>query len=203
MTAYELLRQARAELRELVRQAVANALQFTRFTRTSSSGARDAVAGHPTGPDEERYDYEVRRLQHFGFRSVPPADTLALRVAACGGATNGVTVAEDSQRYGPSDLEDGEVALFNTVDGLVILLDKNGTVRVRSAAGQKVELQGGERGIARLHDEVAASQAFATWLGQVEKALNTLSSGAVQPLSETFASAIGRINTASDQSTTG
>jgi len=172
MTGYELLRQARAEFRDLVRQMIANALQFTRFTRSSSSGARDAVAGHPTGPDEERYDYEVRRLQHFGFRSVPPADTVALRVAACGGATNGVTVAEDSQRYGPSDLEHGEVALFNTVEGLVILLDKNGSVRVRSAVGQKVELQGGARGIARLGDEIAAASALATWMGQVEKALN-------------------------------
>jgi len=203
MTSYEALRHARTELRELVRQVVANALQFTRFTRTSSSGARDGVAGHPTSSDEERYDYEVRRLQHFGFRSVPPADTVGFRIAACGGATNGVTVAEDSPRYGPSDLDDGEVALFNTREGLEIRLDKNGSVRIRSARGATVELQGGGRGIARRDDEVAATQALATWMGQVEKAVNALSSGAVQPLSDSFSAAVGRIRTASDLSTTG
>jgi phage gp45-like len=201
----DVLRLLKAETRDLVRQVVANAIQFSRFTLSSSSGEHDQVAGHHTeGPDEESYDYEVRRLQHFGFRSRPPKDVWALRVAASGGATNGATVAEDSTRYGPSDLEDGEVALYNRVSGLEIRFDKNGNITIRSADGKLVSLQGGQRGIARLDDTVAASKAMAAWMGQVDKALNALSSGAIQPTSDTFASqAIGQVSSASEKSKTG
>ncbi len=205
MAIFDALRQLKAELREFVRQAVANAIQFTQFTLSSSSGERDKVAGHRTeGADEEPYDYEVRRLQHFGFRSRPPKDVWALRVAASGGATNGATVAEDSTRYGPSDLEDGEVALYNTVSGLEIRFDKDGNIAIRSAGGKTVSLQGGGKGIARLDDTVAASKAMAGWMGQVDKALNALTTGAIQPTSDSFASqTIGQVASASDKSQTG
>ena len=202
---HEVLRLLRAELRELIRQAVANAIQFTHVTASGSSGEHDQVAGHKTeGPGEEAYDYEVRRLQHFGFRSRPPSDVWVLRVAATGGATNGATVAEDSTRYGPSDLEDGEVSLYNRVSGVEIRLDQHGGIVVQAAAGKTVAIQGGDKGIARLDDTVAASDAMSTWMGQVDKALNALTSGAIQPTSGSFdAASIGQINSASAKSTTG
>jgi len=152
---FERLHALRAELREYARQVVANAIQFTQVTRSTSSGEHDKVAGYRTeGVGEESYDYEVRRMQHFGFRSRPPKDVWALRVAATGGATNNATVAEDSRRYGPSDLEDGEVALYNNVAGVELRFDRDGNINAQSANGKVVSLQGGDRGVARLNDDV-------------------------------------------------
>lgn len=152
---YERLRQLALELREHARQVVANAIQYTQVTRSTSSGEHDKVAGYRSeGAGEEDYDYEVLRVQHFGFRSRPPANVGAVRLATTGGATNNVTVAEDSTRYGPSNLEDGEVALYNSVNGLEVRFDRSGNISAQSAPGQLVKLQGGDRGVARLKDSV-------------------------------------------------
>lgn len=155
MVFFDELNRLRETLREYSRQLVANAIQFTQFTRSTSSGEHDKVAGYRSeGVGEEDYDYEVRRVQHFGFRSRPPKDVWTVRLATTGGATNNVTVGEDSTRYGPSDLEDGEVALFNSVSGLEVRFDNKGNINARSAPGQQVSLQGGDRGVARLNDSV-------------------------------------------------
>lgn len=137
------LRQLRAELRTYVRQVVANAIQYTQFTLSGASGEHDKVAGHKTeGGDEQPYDYEVRRLQHFGLRSRPPKDVWTLRVAATAGSTNNVTVAEDSTRYGPSDLDDGEVAVYCKVQNVIIRLFSDGSVEVTDKAGSQLLLDG-------------------------------------------------------------
>lgn len=155
MTFFDELNRLRETLREFSRQLVANAIQFTQFTRSTSSGEHDKVAGYRSeGAGEEDYDYEVRRVQHFGFRSRPPKDVWTVRLATTGGATNNVTVGEDSTRYGPSDLDDGEVALFNSVSGLEVRFDGNGNINAQSAPGQLINLQGGDRGVARLNDSV-------------------------------------------------
>lgn len=152
---YERLRQLGVELRDYARQLVANAIQYTQMTRSTSSGEQDKVAGYRSeGAGEQDYDYEVRRVQHFGFRSRPPANVWAVRLATTGGATNNVTVGEDSTRYGPSDLDDGEVALFNSVTGLEVRFDRDGNINAQSASGKSVNLQGGDRGVARLKDTV-------------------------------------------------
>jgi phage gp45-like len=140
---YDRLRELRTELAELARQLVANAIQFTQFTRSTSSGEHDKVAGYRTeGVGEQPYDYEVRRLQHFGFRSCPPSDVWAVRVAATGGATNNVTVAEDSTRYGPSDLGDGEVAVYCKTQGVLVRLSTDGSVKITDKSGAELQLDG-------------------------------------------------------------
>jgi phage gp45-like len=152
---YARIRQLGSDLREYARQVVANAIQFTQFTLSTSSGEHDKVAGYRTeGAEEQPYDYEVRRVQHFGFRSRPPADVWAVRLAATGGATNNVTVGEESTRFGPSDLGDGEVALYNSVSGLEMRFDSNGNINAQSAPGKVVNLQGGDFGVAREKDSV-------------------------------------------------
>jgi hypothetical protein len=77
-----------------------------------------------------------------------------VRLATTGGATNNVTVGEDSTRYGPSDLKDGEVALYNSVSGLEVRFDANGNINALSAPGQQINFQGGDLGVARLKDSV-------------------------------------------------
>ncbi len=152
------------------------------------------MAGHKTGgAGEEEYDYEVRRLQHFGFRSRPPKDVWTLRVAASGGATNGATVAEDSTRYGPSDLEDGEVALYNKVSGLQIRFDKDGNVRITCASGKKVLINRGGRGIARADDTVKVTIPAGTFLVSAQ---NGQSNQAAVEVSGKITSASGDAETA-------
>lgn len=139
---YEDLKRIREELREQIRQARANAAQFTRITKASADGTKDSVHGHRTqGSGEQDYDFFVRRMQHFGFRSVPLAGVWAIRLPAGRGA-NGVTVAEDSTRYGPTNLNPGEVALYNKVNGCTIVLDQNGNIIVTPGAGGTVQLAG-------------------------------------------------------------
>lgn len=205
---FEWVQRLRAELREYARQVVANAIQFTQFTRSTSSGEHDKVAGYRTeGVGEEAYDYEVRRMQHFGFRSRPLKDVWTLRVAATGGPTNNVTVAEDSRRYGPSDLQDGEVALFNSVAGVEVRLDHDGNINAQSAAGKVVSLQGGDRGVARLNDDVdCGTLVFTPNAGTTAAVLSYIPPGGTvtPPTPPTINIPLkGKISSASDKTKTG
>jgi hypothetical protein len=200
---YDIARQLRADLQEYARQVVANAIQFTQFTRSTSSGEHDKVAGYRTeGSGEEPYDYETRRMQHFGFRSRPPADVWALRVASSGGATNNVTVAEDSTRYGPSDLADGEVAVYNGVAGTELRLDHDGNINGQSAPGKLIKLQGGDRGVARFNDQVDCGTLLFT---PSPPTLTYVAPGSTlpNPLPPTVIALKGLIKTASDKTKTG
>jgi phage gp45-like len=202
MNLHETLRAWRAEVIEIARELAASMIAFSRYSLSTASGGGDKVEGHqPEGPGEEGYDLDARRVAHFGFRSRPPKGVWAVWLAVGGGSTNGVVVAEDSDRHGPSDLEDGEVALYCAAEGVEIRLDKDGNILIRAAAGKVVKLQDGDKGAARKDDQVTASSLMAAWMGQVEKALNVLASGAVQPLSDTFAgkSGIGTIAGASSK----
>jgi phage gp45-like len=205
MDLFEHVARLRADLREFARQLVANAIQFTQLTRSTSSGEHDKVAGYRTeGVGETAYDYEVRRLQHFGFRSRPPKDVWVLRVAATGGATNNATVAEDSTRYGPSDLGDGEVALYNSVRGLEVRFDSDGNIKLQSASGKLVSLQGGDRGVAREQDSVDCGTLI--FVPGPSAALSYVQPGGQMPPIPQGATTIalkGVISSASDKTKTG
>ncbi len=111
-----------AQLREYVdlrmRASIARLVHFTYFSGASSSGTEDSVECDHT--DSNSGSYAVRRMQHFGFRSRPPKGVAAIRLGNFEAASNSVVVAEDSSRYGPGDLEDGEMALYNKVTGTEI-----------------------------------------------------------------------------------
>lgn len=205
MDVYERIRQLGSELRDYARQLVANAIQYTHVTRSTSSGEHDKVAGYRTeGTSEREYDYEVRRVQHFGFRSRPPANVWAVRVAVTGGAANNVTVGEDSTRYGPSDLDDGEVALYNRVAGVELRLDAGGNINIRSAAGKLVNLQGGDRGVARANDSVNCGTLI--FVPSSPPALTYVEPGGQMPPLPQGAATIalkGVISSASDKTKTG
>ena len=122
-----------------------------------------------------------------------------------GRATQGVLVGvAPGAEYGPTDLKHGESCQYCKAGGARVLLDENGAVRVDGAAAQKVLLQGGGKGLARLDDTAKAATATATWMGQVETYINALVPGTVSPLSSTFAStSIAVINSASTKTETG
>lgn len=156
MDVREMIAQAKEELREEFRERLWNLVQFGPFTLSSSSGDGDKVEGFSNdGAGDKAYDYEVKRMQHFGLRTRPPKDVWAIRIGVGGGATNNVTVAEESDKYGPSDLDDGEVAIYNKATGTLIKLDKDGNIHVTPAPGKDVIISGGDLKNARVTDPLA------------------------------------------------
>lgn len=160
----EMIRDVKIEILETVREWLANRIEWGPFTISSATGNDDKIAGYPSdGEDDQDYEHEVKRMQHFGFRSRPPKDTWAVFLGVGGGATNKASVAEDSDKYGPSDLDDGEVALYNKVSGALIKIDKDGNiaitaganVTITAAANKNVVLNSGELKNARVTDPLA------------------------------------------------
>jgi phage gp45-like len=141
---YDLIRALRAELKDWVRQKLAaNLLKYGAYSRSSSSGEHDKISGYLTqGADEQPYDFEGRRVFPFGIRSVPPSGTWGVWLGKGGGSGDGVIVGAESSRFGPSDLADGEVAIYNKVTGVVIKLGQDGSVVVVDQAGSQVKLDG-------------------------------------------------------------
>lgn len=111
-------------------------------SKSSADGHGDALEGRSL-PDEPRYDLAVRRMWPFGFRSVPPAGVEAVAVFPNGAPNAGVLVGAESSRYGPSDLEAGEGALYCVKTGALVKLNKDGKVTLTSTSGQPVEVSAG------------------------------------------------------------
>ncbi len=186
MQALGMLGNIAAELRAYVdmkaRAAIARLVHFTYFSGSSASGTSDTVECDHEDPDAGTY--LVRRMQHFGFRSRPPKGVAVIRLGNYEAAGNSVIVAEESDRYGPGDLEDGEVALYNKVTGTEIRIDVDGNIKIDAGPGKDVIVNGGTAKVARVGDQITASSPIVTWASQVDAALTTLSgaSGAVVPV---------------------
>lgn len=153
-------------VKRYVDDRLASSLEYTQYSRSSKLGSGDKTVGHKAdGAGERDYDHDAQRMQHFGLRSLPPKGTWCIRLAAAGGNTNGVIVAEDpGNRYGPQDLEDGELALYNKVTGCVIKLDKNGKVTITASAGQIVAINGQSWSAPQWEQFIVALSGFLTSL---------------------------------------
>jgi hypothetical protein len=68
--------------------------------------------------------------------------------------TNALILGIASSRYGPSDLEDGELALYCLADGTLVKLTRVGKISIDAAAGQDVVVNGGTARVAREGDPV-------------------------------------------------
>ena len=128
-----------AEIRDLVHQAVGWIVTYTRVAKSSAGGHDDEVEGR-SEPDEPSYQIPVRRLWPFGLRSRPPAGVEAVVILVNGGGTRAVMVGAETAKYGPSNLAEGESALYSAVDGCLVKLDKDGAITLSNASGAKVEI---------------------------------------------------------------
>lgn len=79
----------------------------------------------------------VRLMQHYGFASLPVADSEAIAVFVGGSRDNGVIVAEQGDAGKIPHLESGEVALFSKF-GQKIVLKNDGSVSVNAASGKNI-----------------------------------------------------------------
>lgn len=122
--------------------------KYATLAQTSNRASYGAVDQPPGAEDEGAQPgaQPVRILQWFGFRSRPVKGSECIVIAARGGATNAVLVAADSFGSGPTDLKEGETAIFCKKSGTLIKLDENGKITIVAAAGQNVTVDAGAGG---------------------------------------------------------
>lgn len=161
-TALATLRQ---KLEWLILQRLANVVRFTTYARTTAKGDTDQVEGRPLDPSQPKTSLRVRRMQHFGFRSVPPVGALATVVHSDGAVDQGMAVAEDMPDDGPQDLKAGEAAIWCHKGGTIIKLDKDGNIAITAAAGKDVTVNGGTAKVARVGDTVTTGVWMASSTG--------------------------------------
>jgi len=121
---------------------------WTRTAKTSATGERDTVVT----ADGAKGQRPVRRLEAWGFRGRPPQGVRSFWIRM--GSSNVVIVGlAPGKAYGPSDLEDGETAVYNITRALVRLW-KSGKLTVDAEDGEDVVVNGGTLPVARKDDPV-------------------------------------------------
>jgi phage gp45-like len=83
----------------------------------------------------------VERFQNYGFTSVPKDGAEAIVIAVGGRREHLLAIAVDDRRYRESDLESGEVAIYNHT-GAKIVMKANGDIEATPKAGQKFKVVG-------------------------------------------------------------
>ena len=168
----------RAELAALKAQAVAP--QWTLTSRSSAMGAADQV--QTADDDKNRGQRPVSRLEPFGLRYRAPSKlrSFSLRI----GTSNVVFIGiQPSKGYGPTDVDDGEVALYNITKAIVRLW-KSGKVTLDADSGQDVVVNGGTAKVARVGDTLTASAQLAAWASVIESFCNGIAPGTFTPLNQ-------------------
>lgn len=110
------------------------------LAKSSADGHDDALEGR-TAPAEPDYQIPVRRIWPFGIRSRPPAGVEAVVVYPNGSPVSGVMVGAESAKYGPSDLEEGETAVYSS-SGATMKLDKDGNIIILALGSATIQLAG-------------------------------------------------------------
>jgi len=120
------------ELRQMFTDWASRIVRFTQIASASSDGtasvAGRAYAGGPAAPN-----LKARLLFPFGIRSVPPSGVDAAVIHAAGASARGMIVGCDSKEYGPSDLSDGETAVYSQANPKALVADQHGNTEVTSA----------------------------------------------------------------------
>jgi phage gp45-like len=174
------LRALEEKLKKYVDERLATMLKIRPYSVTSTDGTTDKVEGYKN--DEESYDLDGQRMWPFGIRSRPPqgVDAVWLAVGGRNRSSHGVIVGADSKGYGPGDLQDGEVAIYNKVSGTIIKLDASGGITITAATGQVVNINGSTYSAPQWDDFVGVLKAFtaslkvATTIANVATAATTL-----------------------------
>lgn len=133
-------------------------VQYGRVTRASSNG--DDSQGGPASVVQ----VAARRMWNWGVRSVPPVGSESISLGVAGSSGNRVMIAAETTKrtasgieytYGPTDLKEGETALYDAA-GSVLRMSQDGTTRVDTGApgGTKADLilQGGTASVTREGD---------------------------------------------------
>ena len=118
-------------------QAASRLVKWAQLGSLGPKWGFGTVQGPPVDLQEGEEDQSqpVRYMSWFGFRSAPVVQGgEAIVVAPRGGASNATVIATENLAYGPKDLKEGEVAVFDKA-GSVIRLYQDGTVRIIGKSG--------------------------------------------------------------------
>jgi phage baseplate assembly protein V len=94
---------------------------------------------------------DVERMQDYGFTSNPLDGAEAVVIFVDGDRGHGHAVKIDDRRYRPTNLQKGEVCVYNSA-GAQIRLKPDGSITMNSAPGKDIILNGGTQPIARVGD---------------------------------------------------
>ena len=82
------------------------------------------------GPRElEEVIDDVPRLGHYGLHYVPPLGAEAVAVFLNGDRSAGIVIATGHRESRPTDLEEGEVMIYNGLTGAYVKLTADGRIR--------------------------------------------------------------------------
>ncbi len=169
-----------------MREKLALMVEMVTDIAMGDDGVATSKGTHKLG-EEEGHELESDAGWHFGFYSRPKDGARGVVLKADGQGNTSFLFCYRDKQYEMS-LEKGEVGIKGAFGGS-ILLDKNDDVIFNS----------GTKKIARVDDTAKADTLMATWMGQVEVALNSLAGGSVAPLASTFnATSIAKISTGAD-----
>lgn len=152
MNPFQAIAKLREELRARIDMRAASLIRFAQTTTNTASGDGDAVAGHETDEEagEPTYQYLTRRLWPFGIRSRPPTGIDSVAVHVFGGSINAVMLGAESPEYGPSDLEEGEVAIYAKASGAVIKIDVDGNITIDASASKNITVAATGTGVVQV-----------------------------------------------------
>ena len=123
--------------RSQILQVAARLVKWAQLGSLGSKWGFGTVQGPPADPAEGEEDTSqpARYMSWFGFRSAPViAGGEGIVVAPRGGSSNATVIATDNLGLGPTDLKEGEVAVFDKA-GSTIRLYQDGTVRIIGKSG--------------------------------------------------------------------
>lgn len=149
--------QLRREMRQMVDMLVPRLFGWTLSAKSSEMGDQDEVQTED-GVDGQR---PARRIEPWGHRGRAPSKvrTLWLRLGSSNVVFLGIA---PSKGYGPDDLEDGETALYCATGGTEIRLDKDGNVKITSAVGKLVTINGDDFWLPKWDDFMSGLSTFLT-----------------------------------------
>jgi phage gp45-like len=169
------LAEARAWAKAYVDRKIIGLFGWTQTTNASAGGEADQVESCDEGVDPgtaEKSQRQTTRVEPFGHRARGPKGLRALWLKL--GESNVFFIGfGPSEKYGPQDLDVGEVAVYNVTKALIRLW-KLGKLTVDSdvSASQDVVVNGGTLPVARKTDKTIADTTMATWVANVTAKFN-------------------------------
>lgn len=128
-----------------------NMFVWTLTAKSSADGNGDAIEGADGSDGEsQKSQRKVARIQPFGFNSLPPKGlrSLSLRL----GSSNIFFIGIGPQKkYGPTDLEEGESAVY-AKPGQSIVLDKDGNIVQTPHGSGTVQVGGADYSLLKTED---------------------------------------------------
>jgi len=150
----------RREVTTQIDNTVARLFGWTLTSSSSSMGDKDSVqTGDEPDSEGKQGQRPVRRIEPWGLRTRPPAKVRSLWLRL--GSSNVVFLGiAPTTAYGPDSIEEGETAMYCSAGGTEVRLDKDGNVKITSASGKLVTVNGDDYSLPKWDDYMTGLSSF-------------------------------------------